>query len=143
MPNKTFFLLFGFLTALLAIPASARDASFILRVESRSLKFVTDASQRLTLSAECFTKSGAEKSCGARTVFKQIPLLVKRESLAAFKNGNPGALICQQVLRRSLRVGVDSKGSEQAFCQMDDGSMIDTGSIAFAWYSAQSPSPNP
>jgi putative hemolysin len=44
---------------------------------------------------------------------------------------NPGSIVCNQVLKGIVVMGVDEKGNENSFCKTPDGLLIDSGTLTY------------
>lgn len=93
-------------------------------IDGKSVEFVDDSSQRLTINATCKKPQGFD--CDAFTAFRRL----KPTKLRTKHGRNPGAAVCTDVLQALVVTGTDTGGNENTFCLFEDGSMVDNGSLA-------------
>lgn len=106
------------LTALAAeLPRT--DFSFL----QGKIAFVTDESNKLTVSADCLKNDGSLQ-CDAIKGLKDISWKKRKKG-----DQNPGSALCQDQLKGTVVVGKDAAGDENSFCRFPDGSMVDSGSL--------------
>ena len=96
---------------------------------------------RLTISENCGSTPAelANKGCRAYQAYLKIRNGLASDLEAQFGQ-NVGALICAGELRDlggSIEYGTDEKNNQNTFCAFGDGSMIDNGSLAGAFYRQQ------
>nr|BDT27828.1 DUF333 domain-containing protein [Bacteriovorax sp. HI3] len=82
-------------------------------------------SSKILISENCFNDDvSLDKSkCEAAQILK------KKKSFAAPLRSsaggkNPGAVVCKDVLKKTIVMLKDQKNNENSFCRFDDGSMI-------------------
>lgn len=89
------------------------------------IAFVTDASAKLTVSADCRQADGSLK-CDATRGLKELSWKKRKKG-----DRNPGSALCQHQLKGTVVVGKDAAGDESSFCRFPDGSMVDSGSLIY------------
>ncbi|MBC75598.1 MAG: hypothetical protein CME64_06245 [Halobacteriovoraceae bacterium] len=96
---------------------------------SKRVKFYSFAQKRILISENC-VENKKLASCDGLKASDSISY----ESLVNVQYGgaNLGALICKQQLKGKVLVGVrESSKSENSFCKLRSGSLIDSGTLLF------------
>lgn len=84
-----------------------------------------EPSSKILISENCFNSDVTlEKSkCEAAQILKKKKQL-QAPPRSASGGKNPGAVVCKDVLKKSIVMLKDQKNNENSFCRFDDGSLI-------------------
>lgn len=84
-----------------------------------------EPSSKILISENCFNSDVTlEKSkCEAAQILKKKKQL-QAPPHSASGGKNPGAVVCKDVLKKSIVMLKDQKNNENSFCRFDDGSLI-------------------
>ena len=109
---------------------SARSKPTVLHFElaGKDQTFFRFEEERLMISQQCGSDI-AKMTCDAWKNVK-IAATSKRRTTEN-KDVNPGAALCEDVLKFKTELGTDSNGNETTFCIFKDGSMIENGSLYY------------
>jgi hypothetical protein len=121
------FLIVGAILAAMTAMADGTRTKFQIR--GKWVEFYNDPAKRLTISADCVAQSG-EISCQAHAALSQATRAGIDHRQYSY-GANPGTVVCRQVLMGSIVMGYDKAGGQNAFCAFPDGSLLDTGTIAY------------
>ncbi len=115
-----------FFTFSAALAAAPETTTF--EVGGKKTTFHRDMEKHLTISADCKKDGKGQFTCQAYQALKKATL--KKAKAADLAGGvNPGAYICDSVVKGKIVYGFDSKRNEQTFCEFQDGSRISNGSL--------------
>jgi hypothetical protein len=80
---------------------------------------------KMLISKNCLNEEVSLKNsdCLAAKVFGN-PQKIESTQLDFSGGKNPGAVVCRQYLKNEIRILLDSKNNENAFCVFKDGSMV-------------------
>jgi hypothetical protein len=117
------FALFATTTAM----ADGTRTKFMIR--GKWVEFHNDPAKRLTISSDCVAQTG-ELLCDAHAALSKATRA--GTDVRQFSYGsNPGTVVCRQMLKGSIVMGSDKAGGQNTFCAFPDGSLLDTGTIAY------------
>jgi putative hemolysin len=109
--------------------ASSREEIFT--IANKKITFTHYPEERITISEKC---ASLEKNVFCKNIdfLKTLHDQKLATNLEIAPGGaNPGAVVCNQVLKGIVVMGVDEKGNENSFCKMPDGLLIDSGTLTY------------
>ena len=119
----------GFLFLVVSVVAHSAEEMWSFSVGEED-QFSRSSEKEPLVNRHCHQLVQKSKKCLAQESVKHASM--KSISSEWRQNtSNPGVLICLQ-LKGSLRIGKDSQGNENSFCEFSDHSRIDCGSLVRA-----------
>ncbi len=111
------------LIALIIYSTSALAAEAdIWTIDGKAHSVIFDEKLQTLISSSC-----AKSACGAREMAQKAQVL-KVDRSKEESSRNPGSLYCQQ-LKGVVVIGKNERGSENAFCQAADKTMVNLSSL--------------
>lgn len=96
--------------------------SLLWNIEGREYSIYFDKELQMMISSSC-----EKVDCGARKIAKNAQTLkVNRSQIESSQN--PGSLYCHQ-LKGVVVIGHNERGSQNAFCQTTDKTIVDLSSL--------------
>jgi hypothetical protein len=118
--NKITFLIFIFISSEIFAAGVCDEAKWL--VEGKMQIFCYEPQFSTWISAKCLGKN-----CDVKSFLKKSKSLRYTNS-KNYGSENPGSKICQHFNGRVL-IGRNERGSENAFCQANDGSMVSLSAL--------------
>ncbi|HAZ12542.1 MAG: hypothetical protein A2X86_11915 [Bdellovibrionales bacterium GWA2_49_15] len=120
-----------FFVGMLPVHALEVDYEEYYTIYGKTVKIGHLEKKRISVSSDCYEKR-PEFNCQATQVLGKASM--KGIDKQYFSGGaDKGAVICKRQLNGTLMLGKDNKGNESTFCQFQDNSFVQTGSL---WYHA-------